>query len=99
MDRLIEFSQRSVSQLQRILTFYDERNQSDAYSRRLMRCLLTDLEQVAQMPTIGHPSTLPDVRFIYVMNFTVIYRYSLQCVRVLSIRSSLRKPLKLYCKK
>ena len=40
MARLIEFSRRSTTQLQKILIFYDERNGSDAYSRRLLRCLL-----------------------------------------------------------
>ncbi len=34
MDREIEFSRRFVAQLQKILTFYDERNGSSAYSRR-----------------------------------------------------------------
>ena len=30
MDRLIEFSRRSTTQLEKILTFYDERNGSDS---------------------------------------------------------------------
>lgn len=39
MARLIEFSRRSTVQLQKILEFYDERNGSDAYSRRLLKSL------------------------------------------------------------
>ena len=39
MALTIEFSRRSTNQLQKILTFYDERNGSDTYSRRLLRCL------------------------------------------------------------
>ena len=53
MALTIEFSRRSTIQLQKILTFYDERNGNDVYSRRLT---------------------------------------------VLSIRSSARKPLKIYQK-
>ena len=41
MARLIEFSRRSTVQLQKILEFYDERNGNDAYSRRLLKCLLS----------------------------------------------------------
>ena len=43
MARLIEFSRRSTAQLQKILTFYDERNGSDVYSRRLLRELMVAL--------------------------------------------------------
>ncbi len=45
MARLIEFSRRSTTQLQKILIFYDERNGSDVYSRRLLRCLLDELHR------------------------------------------------------
>ena len=44
MARLIEFSRRSTVQLQKILEFYDERNGNDAYSRRLLKSLLSDLQ-------------------------------------------------------
>ena len=99
MARLIEFSRRSTAQLQKILTFYDKRNGSDEYSRRLLRNLMADLEQVALMPTASSPSTRDDVRFIYVMGFTIIFRYDACKLTVLSIRSTAQKPLKLYQKK
>lgn len=94
----IEFSRRSTSQLQKILEFYDERNGSIDYSRRLLRCLLEDLQRLAETPTASSPSTHPDVRFFYLMGFTIIFRYNAQRLTVLSIRSSARKPLKLYVK-
>ena len=98
MALTIEFSRRSTSQLQKILEFYDERNGSDMYSRRLLRCLLENLRRLAETPTACSPSTRPDVRFIYLMGFTIIFRYNTQRLTVLSIRSSARKPLKLYVK-
>lgn len=58
----IEFS-RSTAQLQKILEFYDARNGSDDYSRRLMQELMASLQRVAQMPTASSSSTRPDVRF------------------------------------
>ena len=51
MARLIEFSRRSTVQLQKILEFYDERNGNDTYSRRLLKCLLSDLQQKAMTHT------------------------------------------------
>lgn len=96
MALTIEFSRRSTNQLQKILSFYDERNGSDAYSRRLLRCLLEDLQLLAQMPTASSPSTRPDVRFFYLMGFTIVFRYNAHKLTVLSIRSSTRKPLKIY---
>ena len=96
MARLIEFSRRSTVQLQKILEFYDERNGSDAYSRRLLKCLLSDLQQKAMTPTASSPSTRSDVRFFYLMGFTIIFRYNTRRITVLCIRSSARKPLKLY---
>ena len=99
MARLIEFSVRSTKQLKKILTFYDERNGSDDYSRRLMQCLMDDLQLMAKMPLASSPSTRPDVRFFYLMGFTIIFRFNSRRLTVLSIRSSQRKPLKIYQKK
>ena len=98
MALTIEFSRRSTAQLQKILEFYDDRNGSDRYSRRLLRCLLEDLQRLAETPTASSPSTRPDVRFFYLMGFTVIFRYNRKRLTILSIRSSARKPLKLYVK-
>ena len=56
MARLIEFSRRSTVQLQKILEFYDERNGNDAYSRRLLKSLLSDLQQKA----IDSDGTVPN---------------------------------------
>jgi len=98
MALTVEFSRRSTSQLQKILMFYDERNGSIDYSRRLLRCLLEDLQRLAETPTASSPSTRSDVRFFYLMGFTIIFRYNTRRLTVLSIRSSARKPLKLYVK-
>ena len=99
MDRLIEFSRRSTTQLEKILTFYDERNGSDLYSKRLVKTLLLELQRIAKHPTIGNPSTRIDVRFIYLMGITIIYRYNSRRISVLSIRSDSRNPLNAYQKK
>ena len=98
MALTIEFSRRCVSQLKKILVFYDERNGSDDYSRRLLGCLLKDLQRLAQTPTASSPSTRKDVRFFYLMGFTIIFRFNTRNLTVLSIRSSARKPLKIYQK-
>ena len=87
MALTIEFSRRSTNQLHRILTFYDERNGSDAYSRRLLHRLLEDLKRLSQTPTASSPSTRPDVRFCYLLGFTIIFRYNTSKLTVLSIRS------------
>ena len=76
MALTIEFSRRSTNQLQKILTFYDERNGSDAYSRQLLRCLLEELQRLSKMPTGSSPSTRPDVRFFYLMGLTIIFRFN-----------------------
>lgn len=99
MALTIEFSKRSTSQLQKILTFYDERNGSDMYSRQLLRRFLENLQRLAQTPTASSPSTRPDVRFFYLMGFTIVFHYNTRKLTVLSIRSSARKPLKVYQKK
>ncbi len=98
MAREIEFSRRSTAQLQRILEFYDERNGSDAYSRRLLSELMESLQRVAEMPTASSPSNRPDVRFFYLRGLTVVFRYNSRKITMLSIRSSARRPLTIYQK-
>ena len=61
-------------------------------------CLLEELQRLAQTPTASSPSTRSDVRFFYLMGFTIIFRYNRKRLTVLSISSSARKPLKLYVK-
>ncbi len=95
----IEFGRRFTVQLHDILSFYDERNGSDRYSRRLMSSLMEAIEIVAEMPLASSPSTRDDVRFIFVMGFTVIFRYTAQKITMLSIRSSRKRPLNIYKKK
>ena len=95
----IEFSRRSTNQLQKILEYYDERNGNDIYSRRLLQCLLDELQLLSMMPTASSPSTSPAVRFFYLMGFTIIFRYNSRKLTVLSIRSSARKPLSVYQKR
>ena len=51
MARLINFSRRSTVQLQKILTFYDERNGSDNYSCHLLKRLLEEIQRVSMTPT------------------------------------------------
>ena len=99
MARLIEFSRRSTIQLQKILSFYDERNGSDDYSRYLLSCLMEGINRVAIMPTASSPSTREDIRFFYVMNFIVVFRYNMRKVTILSIRSTAQRSLKMYVKK
>ena len=99
MARLIEFSRRSTIQLQKILSFYDERNGSDDYSRHLLSCLMEEINRVVIMPTASCPSTRDDVRFFYVMDFVVVFRYNPRKLTILSIRSTAQKPLKMYIKK
>ena len=96
MARQIEFSKRFTNQLQKILTFYDERNGTDAYSRHLLKCLLADINRLSETPTASSPSTRQDVRFFYLMGFTIIFRYNSRRITMLSIRSSFRKPLKIH---
>ena len=99
MARQIEFSRRFVAQLQKILAFCDQRNGNTNYSRRLLNSLMEDIRQVAVMPTASSPSTRKDVRFFYLMGFTIIFRYNSQRVTILSIRSDNQSPLKIYNKK
>lgn len=99
MARLITFNRRSTVQLQKILTFYDKRNGSDVYSRRLLKNLMADLERLALMPTASSPSTRDNVRFFYLMGFIIIFRYDSHRLTELSIRSTARQPLKVYQKK
>ena len=95
----VEFGRRFTVQLRDILNFYDERNGSDHYSRRLMSSLIEAIGIVSQMPLASSPSTRNDVRFIYVMGFTVVFRHTTQKITMLSIRSSRKRPLNIYKKK
>lgn len=52
MALTIEFSRRSTNQLKKILTFYDERNGSDTYSR-LLRCFFRIYTTFHKLPLLA----------------------------------------------
>lgn len=98
MVRRIEFGNRASTSLRRILTFYDERNGNNKYSRKLLQRLLKQAQLYAEYPEAGSPSTRPNVRFFYVFDFVVVYRYTEDSLLITSIRSTKQKPSKLYQK-
>ncbi|MFZ1705832.1 MAG: type II toxin-antitoxin system RelE/ParE family toxin [Saprospiraceae bacterium] len=81
----ITWSQTAISELENILAFYIQRNQSDEYSLRLYKTLEKRVQLISVFPTMGKKSDMPDVHILPFQHFGIIYRTKGQVIYILSV--------------
>ena len=62
----IQFSPLFLDSLETILGFYDERNGSDKYSRKLLKLFHRQMNLLTTMPDIGRQTNHPNVRILFI---------------------------------
>ena len=82
----ILYSPQFADSLEAILTFFDERNGSDRFSRKLMKMIL------ATMPEIGRLTDFPGVRILFVERFGIEYQIRDSVILIIDIYSCQTNP-------
>jgi len=78
------------NELVEILDFFDERNGSCLYSRKLYDKIEKRLKLVADDCLLGEETNRENIRRLVVENYSIIYRIRSDAVEVLSIRDGRR---------
>ncbi len=100
MARRLIWSLRAQAQRKRIFEYWNERNGSNAYSRRLNGHFNEAAELLLEHPEIGRETNRDNVRIKVVGNYWMVYKVSEVEVVILTIWDSRRNPSKLgYWKK
>ena len=71
-NKKISYSPQYFDHLEAILNFFDERNGSDKFSKKLLKMIHKQIGILATMPEIGRITDFPGVRVLFVERFASI---------------------------
>ena len=88
----IIYSPQFFDNLEAILTFYDERNGSDRFSKKLLKMIHKQISLLRSMPEIGRLTDFPGVRILFVERFGIEYQIRDKIVLIIDIYSCETNP-------
>jgi toxin YoeB len=88
----ILYSQQFADNMESILRYFDERNGSDAYSRKLMGMIHSQIQTLTIFPEIGRMTDFPGVRILFVERYGIEYQIREDMILVVDIFSCLTNP-------
>ena len=81
----IVFSSQFADSLEEILQFFDERNGSDRFSKKLMKMINKQTSLLKTMPEIGRLTDFPGVRIMFVERFGIEYQIRDKAILIIDI--------------
>ena len=95
MAAKVVWSVRAKRERLEILEYWNERNKSKTYSRKLYQLFRIAMKKAAETPATGVSSENPDVRVKIVRDYLIYYHISSpKTIEVLTIWDSRRNPKK-----
>ncbi len=94
----ISYSPLFFESLEAIFTFYDERNGSDRFSKKLLKMFHKQILLAASMPEIGRLTDTPGVRILFVERFAIEYQIRDKVILIIDIYSCETDPESHYFK-
>lgn len=88
----ISYAPQFVENLEAILKFYDERNGSDVFSKKLMKMIHRQIGILKTMPEIGRLTNFPGLRILFVERFGIVYQIRNKVVLIIDIYSCETNP-------
>lgn len=83
----ISYSPQFFDSLEAILNFFDERNGSDHFSKKLLKMIHKQILLLKTMPEIGRLTDFPSVRVLFVERFGIVYQIRDKVVLIIDIYS------------
>jgi len=88
----ISYAPQFIENLESILTFFDERNRDEKFSRKLMKMIRKQIKLAASMPEIGRLTDFPGVRILFVERFGIEYQIRGKVLLIVNIYSCQTNP-------
>ncbi|QBN18373.1 type II toxin-antitoxin system RelE/ParE family toxin [Flavobacterium nackdongense] len=93
--RRIVWSSSAKLQLKTIFEYFNFRNKSKLYSRKLNSLIQTELKTLLQQPNIGKKTDSINVRGLLIENYYVFYEINETHIIILSVWDTRQNPEKL----
>lgn len=88
----INYSPQFLDSLENILVFFDERNGSDSFSKKLLKMIRKQIKLASAMPEIGRLTDFPGVRILFVERFGIEYQIRDKVILIVDIYSCQTNP-------
>ena len=88
----INYSPLFIEDLETILTYFDERNGSSRFSKRILKMIHRQIKILKTMPEIGRLTDFPGVRILFVERFAIEYQIRDSVVLIIDIYSCQTNP-------
>jgi plasmid stabilization system protein ParE len=95
MAKRVIWSEDAFRDKEQIYSYWNNRNKSNLYSRKLNRLFGDTIKSILQMPSIGKNTNIENVKRIIARNFFLIYEESETTLTILRIWDSRQDPDKL----
>ena len=90
----IVWSEKALQELEDILDFYNNRNQSTSFSQKILTFTESVLHAIAENERIGRKSKFDKIRVFPLKQFLIIYEISHNQIEVLSFWDNRQNPEK-----
>lgn len=91
-EREVRWTLRSLKDKMLIYEYWIERNQSDAYPKKLEGLFKKSMSFTARFPFAGKVTELEDIRYRIVKDYKLFYRITDSTIEVLTVWDSRRNP-------
>lgn len=95
MAREIIWSNRAQSDRKSIFTYWNKRNKSNIYSKKLNQIFIAAIEFCALHPQTGRKTTRISIRIKFVSHFALISDYDDNTLRIMGIFDNRQNPSRL----
>ena len=92
VSRKIIWSPRSKKRLYEILDFFNQRNQSTIYSRKLYKSFQIELSLLKLQPHIGVKTNFENVRGLIVGDYILFYEIEPKQINIITVWDSRQNP-------
>jgi addiction module RelE/StbE family toxin len=92
MARKIAWSRKSQQDKKDIFLYWNQRNKSKLYSKKLNKLFIAAIEFVAEFPLVGKKSNIENVRMKVVRDYLIIYEFNDEFIFVLRVWSTQQNP-------
>ncbi|MGE0018059.1 MAG: type II toxin-antitoxin system RelE/ParE family toxin [Draconibacterium sp.] len=95
MGRRVVWVQLAIDDKLQILRYWDDRNKSQTYSKKLNKLFKNSAVLVGKYPYIGKKTDIPNIRIIIMKDYFIVYEIFKDKILILRIWDTRRNPDKL----
>ena len=90
--RKIIWSNKAKISLYEILEFFNKRNKSKLYSRKLYKSFHSQVKRLSNQPEIGIETEMPDIRGLIINEYILYYEITLDSIIIHKVWDSRQNP-------